>query len=97
MEFQPPAPIPAVQLIAGGSALNFVRPDGKSRCTWKPDGDSTSAPHIFEKHVPRPDILPNVLHAVGNTPLIKLNNIPKSFGIKCEICKTIYKIFLIFL
>lgn len=85
MEFQPPAPIPADQLIAGGAALNFVRPDGKSRCTWNAKADKSSAPHIFEKHLPRPNILPNVLHAVGNTPLIRLNSIPKSFGIKCEI------------
>ncbi|KZC13973.1 Cystathionine beta-synthase [Dufourea novaeangliae] len=32
----------------------------------------------------RNKILPDVLTAIGQTPLIKLNNIPKSYGIKCE-------------
>lgn len=30
--------------------------------------------------------MPDILSAIGQTPLIKLNNIPKSYGIKCEIC-----------
>lgn len=30
--------------------------------------------------------MPDILTAIGQTPLIKLNNIPKSYGIKCEIC-----------
>ncbi|KAJ4446896.1 hypothetical protein ANN_13597 [Periplaneta americana] len=29
-------------------------------------------------------IMPNILFAVGNTPLVRMNNIPKSFGLKCE-------------
>ncbi|XP_068226946.1 cystathionine beta-synthase isoform X2 [Palaemon carinicauda] len=27
----------------------------------------------------------NILSHIGNTPLVKLNNIPKSFGLKCEV------------
>ncbi|XP_064085171.1 cystathionine beta-synthase-like protein isoform X3 [Macrobrachium nipponense] len=27
----------------------------------------------------------NILNHIGNTPLVKLNNIPKSFGLKCEV------------
>lgn len=30
---------------------------------------------------------PDVLHTIGNTPLIKLNKIPQSAGIKCDMCK----------
>lgn len=35
-----------------------------------------------------PKILPDILHAIGSTPMVKLNRIPKNEGIKCEICKT---------
>jgi hypothetical protein len=34
-------------------------------------------------------IMPNILSAVGNTPMVRLNNIPKSFGLKCEMGKLI--------
>lgn len=34
-----------------------------------------------------PKILPDILHAIGNTPLVKLNHIPQAEGIKCEMCK----------
>ncbi|XP_050722691.1 cystathionine beta-synthase-like protein isoform X2 [Eriocheir sinensis] len=27
----------------------------------------------------------NILSSIGNTPLVKLNNIPKSFGLKCDV------------
>lgn len=28
---------------------------------------------------------PNILHAIGATPLIKLNKIPKEAGLKCDV------------
>nr|CAD7444065.1 unnamed protein product [Timema bartmani] len=28
--------------------------------------------------------MPNILHAIGNSPMVQLNNIPKAHGIKCE-------------
>lgn len=31
--------------------------------------------------------MPNILHAIGNSPLVKLNKIPQSMGIKCNMCK----------
>lgn len=34
-------------------------------------------------------ILPNVLAAIGNTPMIKLNKIPDAAGLKCNVCKFI--------
>lgn len=30
---------------------------------------------------------PDILHTIGNTPLIKLNKIPQSAGIQCDMCK----------
>ena len=40
----------------------------------------------FEERYPkRGKILNSVLDAIGNTPLIRLNKIPQSYGLKCEI------------
>ena len=30
-----------------------------------------------------------ILEGIGNTPMVRINNIGKSCGIKCEICKFI--------
>lgn len=30
---------------------------------------------------------PDILNVIGNTPLVRLNNIPKSESIQCEMCK----------
>ena len=38
-----------------------------------------------DRYPPRPKILNNILEAVGNTPLVKLNKVPQSFGVKCQI------------
>jgi len=35
----------------------------------------------------KPQILDNVLHNIGNTPMIRLNRIPISEGVECEVCK----------
>ena len=42
-------------------------------------------PHIHETFYHRKPICNDVLEAVGNTPLIKINNITKSLNIKCEL------------
>lgn len=34
-----------------------------------------------------PEILPDILGKIGDTPLVRLNKIPKEFGLKCEICE----------
>ena len=34
-------------------------------------------------------IMPNILHHVGNTPMVRLNRIGKDEGIKCDLCKNI--------
>lgn len=45
---------------------------------------------MFSSSPEKPKILPDALYAIGNTPLIRLNNIPKEYGIKCEMCKWIF-------
>lgn len=59
--------------------------------TRKP-ADFVNNPHpddkvTFEERYPpkKNRILNDVLEAVGNTPLVRLNKIPQSFGVKCQI------------
>ncbi|XP_011504179.1 PREDICTED: cystathionine beta-synthase isoform X2 [Ceratosolen solmsi marchali] len=64
--------------------LELLRPDKPSQCTWKPN--ALHSPHTDRSKLnDRKKVLPDILHAIGQTPMVRLNNIPKSFGIKCEI------------
>uniref|UniRef100_A0A7N8XJA7 Cystathionine beta-synthase n=1 Tax=Mastacembelus armatus TaxID=205130 RepID=A0A7N8XJA7_9TELE len=72
----------------------WIRPDLPSSCTWSLTASQADSPHT---QVPRhyvtlvvtlvavPAILPNVLYRIGDTPLVRINKIPKVFGLKCEI------------
>merc|ERR1719348_1286989 len=72
--------------------MGFVRPDGASRCAWLQTGPRTpvdmsamtQGPHTLQMPKERPGIMPNVLHAIGNTPLVRINRIAQSAGLKCE-------------
>jgi cystathionine beta-synthase len=57
-------------------------------CTYKPaDGfDTEKCPHFVEgKRDHAKGIKDNILDCVGNTPLVRINNITKKDGIKCEV------------
>lgn len=41
---------------------------------------------LFSRFPNRKKILPNILSTIGQTPLVRLNNIPKVHGIKCKMC-----------
>ena len=41
---------------------------------------------MFSRKQPE-KIMPNVLHNIGNTPLVKINKINQTAGLKCELCK----------
>ncbi|XP_014486877.1 PREDICTED: cystathionine beta-synthase [Dinoponera quadriceps] len=59
-------------------------PNRQSKCTWK--ANEGNSPHMRRTEIPdRKKILPNILDTIGQTPLIRLNRIPKSYGIKCKI------------
>ncbi|XP_002163391.2 cystathionine beta-synthase-like protein isoform X1 [Hydra vulgaris] len=64
---------------------HWVRPDLPSKCTWHLGADIKSSPHY---HMPfnleEEKILPNILHKIGKSPLVRLNKIPNENGIKCE-------------
>lgn len=60
-----------------------VRPDKPHKCTWNLRTTEAS-PHNHQQLTKRPKILPNILYAVGDTPMVKLNKIPRQEGIECE-------------
>ena len=41
-------------------------------------------PHKVEVIEQRPQILDSILDFIGQTPMVRLNKIPQSFGLKCE-------------
>lgn len=56
-------------------------------CTWKL-GDPTNderCPHTREKRVYTNNIKDSIIDCVGNTPLVRINNITAKDGIKCEV------------
>ncbi|KAK6309682.1 hypothetical protein J4Q44_G00195630 [Coregonus suidteri] len=40
---------------------------------------------FLKKKTEAPRILPNILRRIGDTPLVRMNKIPKAFGLKCEL------------
>uniref|UniRef100_A0A7N8XRM3 Cystathionine beta-synthase n=1 Tax=Mastacembelus armatus TaxID=205130 RepID=A0A7N8XRM3_9TELE len=65
--------------------MNWIRPDVPSRCTWRLGAPISESPHSHPEHTKPPTILPNILWKFGHTPLVRLNKIPKEFGLKCEV------------
>ncbi|XP_013883164.1 cystathionine beta-synthase [Austrofundulus limnaeus] len=63
----------------------WIRPDLPSRCTWSMGASNADSPHAQIPRDVSPTILPNILHRIGDTPLVRINKIPKAFGLKCEI------------
>lgn len=63
--------------------MELKRPDKPAKCTWK--ANEENSPHTKRTETSdRKKILPDILSAIGQTPLVRLNNISKSHGIKCE-------------
>uniref|UniRef100_A0A3B3I792 Cystathionine beta-synthase n=1 Tax=Oryzias latipes TaxID=8090 RepID=A0A3B3I792_ORYLA len=59
----------------------WIRPDLPSRCKWSLGASQADSPHL----APTPTVLPNILHRIGDTPMVRINKIPKAFGLKCEL------------
>lgn len=65
---------------------DWLLPDMKSNCLWMVGKPREEAPHRFQEFPQvRPKILPDILHFIGNTPLVRINKIAKEEGIKCEV------------
>ncbi|KAL1022312.1 hypothetical protein UPYG_G00025030 [Umbra pygmaea] len=73
------------ETIQAAGERKWIRPDLPSRCTWRLGGNPADSPHTHPKQSKAPNILPNVLQRIGDTPMVRMNKIPKAFGLKCEI------------
>jgi cystathionine beta-synthase len=54
-------------------------------CAWKLGGDNSECPHTREVRDHNKKILDNICDYVGNTPLVRINNITKTDQIECEV------------
>ena len=55
-------------------------------CTWKLNNPNwQECPHRLEKRDHQKKIKDSILDCVGNTPMIRINNITKAEGIECEL------------
>ena len=55
-----------------------------TKCTWKLNTKEKD-PHFHKQLEKLPKIYDDVLGCIGNTPLVRLNRIPKQYGLKCEV------------
>lgn len=63
----------------------FINPGKPSHCLWPTSKDAQDPHHHQQLKTVKPKVYPNILHAIGDTPLVKLNNIPQKYGVKCEV------------
>ena len=80
--------------VESGFDFDFVRPDQPSRCTWSLAPPATTAaagnsnkaecPHA-SLHKVKGKISVDILEEVGQTPLVRLNRLPKMYGLECEV------------
>ncbi|KAL4229563.1 hypothetical protein ACF0H5_012602 [Mactra antiquata] len=61
------------------------QPDCPSGCTYDPSKKISESPHRHVPLKPKSAIMSSILDNIGNTPLVKLNRIPKSEGLHCEV------------
>ncbi|KAL7852637.1 hypothetical protein SRHO_G00184220 [Serrasalmus rhombeus] len=69
----------------GATERKWIRPDLRSKCTWSLGAPHTDSPHTHPPKTNAPSILPNILRRIGDTPLVRINKINKTFGLKCEL------------
>jgi cystathionine beta-synthase len=64
--------------------MSSEKVDKDQLCTWSL-GTKLENPHIRSKHGPKPPIMNNILENIGNTPLVRINKIGASEGLRCEL------------
>ncbi|NWV16904.1 CBS synthase, partial [Origma solitaria] len=78
-------------LINGSGAENqdstWIHPNLPSKCTWTATTPASKSPHSCIPLTEEKKILPNVLKKIGCTPMVRINKIGKSYGLKCELCE----------
>uniref|UniRef100_A0A8C8S955 Cystathionine beta-synthase n=1 Tax=Pelusios castaneus TaxID=367368 RepID=A0A8C8S955_9SAUR len=73
------------ELCNVGEERKWIRPDTPSKCTWEPGKTPSESPHYHTTLSKAPNILPNILKKIGDTPMVQINRIGKVFGLKCEL------------
>ncbi|KAM4701196.1 cystathionine beta-synthase isoform 2-T5 [Discoglossus pictus] len=68
-----------------GSDRKWIRPDLPSKCTWELGKAQTESPHHHLPLSQSPKILSSILQKIGDTPLVRINQIGKRYGLKCEL------------
>nr|XP_060496529.1 cystathionine beta-synthase isoform X2 [Panthera onca] len=63
----------------------WIRPDAPSKCSWQLGRPATDSPHHHTVLTKSPQILPDILKKIGDTPMVRINKIGKKFGLKCEL------------
>ncbi|XP_044892479.1 cystathionine beta-synthase isoform X2 [Felis catus] len=63
----------------------WIRPDAPSKCSWQLGRPVTDSPHHHTVLTKSPQILPDILKKIGDTPMVRINKIGKKFGLKCEL------------
>ncbi|NXG75654.1 CBS synthase, partial [Baryphthengus martii] len=85
----------ACQLVNGSCMENqeskvdstWILPNLPSQCTWTAATPATMSPHSCMTLPEETKILPNILKKIGRTPMVRINKIGKSYGLKCELCE----------
>jgi hypothetical protein len=56
------------------------------KCTWKLGDKIENSPHVHEPFRPIPSkIFNDVLDAIGNTPMVRINKVGVENGVSCEL------------
>ncbi|XP_056184655.1 cystathionine beta-synthase-like [Falco biarmicus] len=63
----------------------WILPNLPSKCTWTAATPATKSPHSCMPLPEETKILPNILKKIGCTPMVRVNKIGKSYGLKCEL------------
>uniref|UniRef100_A0A8C9EIK4 Cystathionine beta-synthase n=1 Tax=Pavo cristatus TaxID=9049 RepID=A0A8C9EIK4_PAVCR len=63
----------------------WILPNLPSRCTWTAATPASKSPHSCIPLSEETKILPNILKKIGSTPMVRVNKIGKSYGLKCEL------------
>ncbi|KAF5305721.1 hypothetical protein FQR65_LT07617 [Abscondita terminalis] len=64
--------------------VDYIQPNLPPKCLYDKNNLKNN-PHSTVTRNSEQKIYPNILHCIGNTPLIKLNKIPESMGIQCDV------------
>ena len=63
-----------------------LRADDGQKCTWTPDTTEPNPhPRCHRNKAVRDQIMPDILHNIGETPCVRINKIGKAEGLKCDL------------